>query len=76
MAFLFTLFIFYGIISQILGELTMININFLQKGNKRKQAFVNDKFARDVLNSLFPVMQKFLMMIFMLLITLFFARND
>lgn len=35
----------------------MNDINFSQVGNKRKQAFVNDKFARIVLNEVFPVMK-------------------
>lgn len=35
----------------------MNDINFLQKGNKRKQAFVNDTFSRIVLNEVFPVLQ-------------------
>ena len=35
----------------------MNDINFSQKGNKRKQAFVNDKLARLVLQDVFPVLK-------------------
>lgn len=35
----------------------MTMIDFVQKGNKRKQAFVVDNFAREVLDEIFPVIQ-------------------
>lgn len=35
----------------------MNDINFSQKGNKRKQAFINDKLARLVLQDVFPVLK-------------------